>query len=140
MGDEKSNPPPAANGARPRGPTVPPERAKEVQKIALDALPPRQRVTSNLYMDRWHVPAGTKLGTSFENWLVERDSILCFVDHQPLANFAHPCAYFLHDARSGELFAQVPAQFPPYPREGIHLMEPFHRGVALEPLDRPVLL
>ena len=143
MHDDKSRPTrdggKGTDEERPRGKPVAGDLARRVRKIALDALPPRQRATSNLYMDQWDVPAGTKLGTSFENVLVERDSILCFADHQPLANFAHPCAYFLHDARNGELFAHAPAQFPPYPKEGIHLMDLFYRAVKPAETLAPVI-
>jgi len=124
---------------RPRGKPVPGELARRVHKIALNALPPRQRATSNLYMDQWDVPKGTKLGPSFEHIVVERDSILCFADHQPLANFSHPCAYLLHDAQNGELFAHVSAQFPPYPKEGIHLMDLFYRAVKPAEVLAPVI-
>jgi hypothetical protein len=83
-------------------------------------------------MDQWSVPKGTLLGLSFAGWRVERDSVLSFADHEPRANFAHTCSYFLHDVATGELVRRVPARFPPYPMEGLHLLELFY-----EPVRRP---
>ena len=140
--DNSRRPPDGGNTVdeeRPRGRPVPGDLARRVHKIALNALPPRQRATSNLYMDQWDVPKGTKLGPSFEHIVVDRDSILCFADHQPLANFSHPCAYLLHDAQNGELFAHVSARFPPYPKEGIHLMDLFYRAVKPAEVLAPVV-
>lgn len=126
-----------ADDDRPRGEPIPRALARRVRASALETLPPRQRATSNLYMDQWAVPAGTRLGPSFENLLVERDSVLVFADHQPLANFSHPCSYLLHDPRGGDLVTHVPAQFPPYPKEGIHFMELFYQAVKPTKLAIP---
>ena len=130
--DKKSN---GANGSgkepgsdRPRGKPVPEEITARVRKIAYEALPPRARATTNLYLDPWAVPTGTTLGPSFEPWVAERESVLCFADFEPQANFSHPCSYFLHDAGTGELLRRVPAQFPPYPLEGIHLLDLIHEA------------
>jgi hypothetical protein len=120
---------------RPGSKRVPEPLAQRVRKIALDALSPRARATTHLYMDPWSVPKGAVLGPSFQLWEAERDSILTFADFEPEANFAHPCSYFLHDAGSGELLRRVPAQFPPYPLEGIHLLDLFYE--PRRPVETP---
>lgn len=101
-----------------------------VRDIAVAALPPSRRATSNVYMDQRKLRRGARLGPSFESWYVERESVLCFVDHEPQANFSHSCSYFLHDPESGELLERVPARFTPFPTKGIHLLDLLYEGVS----------
>jgi hypothetical protein len=135
----KSNGADGKGNDRPRGKPVPEELKARVRKIAYEALAPRAQLTTNLYLDSWSVPRGTDLGASFESWTVERDSVLCFADFEPQANFAHPCSYFLHDAGTGELVRRVSAQFPPYPLEGLRTLDLFHEAKRLPeaPLKEP---
>ena len=116
-------------GKEPPRKRVPEELAAQVRRIAYHALPPRARTTTNLYLDPWMVTQGAALGPSFESLRVRRDSVLCFADYEPLANFSHPCGYFLHDAGTGELLRRAPAQFPPYPLLGLNSLDLFHEAV-----------
>jgi hypothetical protein len=72
---------------------------------------------------------------------VERDSVLVFADDAPRYNWAHPCRYLLHDARSGEFYREVRAQFPPYlmsdpPKtyQGFHLPVKHLEGQLIYPI------
>lgn len=103
--------------------------AVKVQAFAFDGLAPGRRATSNLYLDRKLVRAGARLGPKPESYEVDRDSWLCFADHHPRTAFAHNCSYYLHDARSGELYRRIAAQFPPHPDKDIHQLQRFHEPV-----------
>lgn len=100
--------------------------ADRVRAFAFDGLAPGRRATSNLYLDPQPVPAGTRIGPKPENYVVERNSWLCFADHHPRTAFGHNCSYYLHDARTGELYRRIAAQFPPYPDRDIHQLQRFH--------------
>jgi hypothetical protein len=131
-GESRSREPPNPDG---RSERVSEQQRTRVLRAAIEALSPKERTRSNLYMDRWIVPEGTLLGLSFAGWRVEHNSILCFADHEPRANFAHACSYYLHDLATGELLRRVPARFPPYPNRGLHFLELFH-----EPIRRPQIV
>ncbi len=47
----------------------------------------------------------------------KQSTIMAFADDAPNLNWAHPCRYLLHDAETGELYKEIPAQFPPYAGE-----------------------
>jgi hypothetical protein len=139
MRDDESGKSNGGNGKGnepPRRKPLPEGLKARVQQVAYDALAPRAQLTTDLYLDSWSVPKGTELGPSFESWTVERDSVLCFADFEPQANFAHPCSYFLHDIGTGELVQRVPAQFTPYPLEGLRVLDRF-REAKREPETPP---
>ena len=66
-----------------------------------------------------------------------RPTIMAFADDAPLSNWAHPCRYLLHDASTGDLYREIPAQFPPYAgeRDTPKTFRAFHRPVSVTKLD-----
>ena len=46
------------------------------------------------------------------------DSLIAFVDREPLANWGHSCRYILVDARTGEV-SSVESRFPPFAQREI---------------------
>jgi len=63
---------------------------------------------------------------------LERDTIMVFADEAPRYNWAHPCRYLLHDAKNGELYQEVKAQFPPYMTADVpKTYELFHQPVRI---------
>jgi hypothetical protein len=87
---------------------------ERVQSHAFSSLSWRQRQTSNLYVHRGTLAKGEHLGPREQKIVVDRPSILVFVDDQPLSDFGHPCRYLLYDAQTASLYREVHAQFPPF--------------------------
>ncbi len=133
MKDDEPAPPPDPagkwDGRRERGEKVTEGLAALVRAFAFGALAPGRRTTSNLYMDPYMVRKGTRIGPVSESYLVDRDCVLCVADHHPRTTFAHECSYYLHDPRTGKVYRRIAAEFPPYPMEGLHQLERFHRPV-----------
>jgi hypothetical protein len=96
---------------------------------------------TNLYLDAAIVAKGASIMAYKQKIPVERDSVLVFADDAPRYNWAHPCRYLLHDARSGEFYREVRAQFPPYlmsdpPKtyQGFHLPVKHLEGQLIYPI------
>lgn len=114
--------------------------ATENRRIAKDLLNPvrehafstlsfRQRETTNLYLEQKTYRAGEYIGPKRQGIVSKRLSILVFADDDPMANYAHPCRYFLYDAKSGGLDRVVPAVFPPFVKAPPRTLQPFHAPV-----------
>jgi hypothetical protein len=101
-----------------------------VQSHAFSHLSPRQRQTSNLYIDEQTYQPGETLGTSVQKVTVEVPSILVFADDEPLANFGHNCRYLLYHAEKGTLVKEIPARFPPNQGKSGHKLQVFHEPVT----------
>lgn len=69
---------------------------------------------TNLYLDSKVMAKGSRIMAYKQKIAVERDSVMVFADDAPRYNWAHPCRYLLHDAKTGEMYQEVKAQFPPY--------------------------
>ncbi len=70
--------------------------------------------TSNFYIQEDVFPVRQSLPVPRQKVVARKPTIMVFVDDAPLYNWAHPCRYVLHDAETGEVYDEVPAQFPPY--------------------------
>jgi hypothetical protein len=89
--------------------------------------------TSNYYIINVVLPARKTLHIpERESIHLKRPTILAFVDDMPLANWAHPCRYFLYDADSLEYYRQIPAEFPPVflGRKAPGVLVPIHYPVS----------
>ena len=73
--------------------------------------------TSNFYVQEEIFSERTPIPIPRHQLHFTRPTILAFADDAPLHNWAHPCRYLLHDAKTGELYQEIQAQFPPYARE-----------------------
>ena len=60
---------------------------------------------------------------------VQREAGIIFVDHQPQANWGHPCTYRFYDPASGAFLYEEDALFPPDLAGDIHL-DLFHAPLA----------
>lgn len=70
--------------------------------------------TSNFYLQEDVFQRRRLLPVPRQRIVTTKPTIMAFVDDAPLFNWAHPCRYLLHDAETGELYNEIPAQFPPY--------------------------
>lgn len=105
-----------------------------IQEDAYLRLSHDQRETSNLYLDTNIREAGEPLGPEFQGLVAPRDSVLVFVDHQPLANFGHECRYLLYDPESAALIADLGARFPPQAGpKTLETLRAFHLPVRTDP-------
>ncbi|MFY9803721.1 MAG: hypothetical protein WA211_17555 [Candidatus Acidiferrales bacterium] len=105
-----------------------------IQNHAFSRLSPRQRETTNLYIDKRVYKAGETLGTSLQQITVEVPSILVFADDEPLANFGHPCRYILYHAENGSLLSEIPARFPPSSGKSGRKLDVFHEPAKFLPV------
>ena len=112
---------------------VPPHVARRVQEVALASLPISRRRTSNLYLENRVLRRGETIGPKFDPVRIEQDSVLCFADHQPNANYSHECQFLLFDAVSGRPLRRIRSKFPPYEIEGRGSLRAFHEPVPTAP-------
>ncbi len=84
-----------------------------IQRDAFDRLTPRQRETTNLYIDKQVYRAGETIGNAVQKITVETPSVLVFADDHPQANFGHDCRYLLYHPENGTLQREILARFPP---------------------------
>ena len=69
---------------------------------------------SNLYLDEIPKKHGEIIFAGTRKINIEQESIMVFVDDDPLYNWGHPCRYFFYHKITGELIKEVDARFPPY--------------------------
>lgn len=88
--------------------------------------------STNLCIDSQVLKAGKTIMAYKQRIPLKRDTIMVFADEAPRYNWAHPCRYLLHDARTGEVYKEVKAQFPPYlTGDAPKTYEVFHRPVII---------
>ncbi|TCP43251.1 caspase family protein [Rhodovulum marinum] len=110
---------------------------RKIQNGALRRLPARRRQATNLFvLDDVQKP-GALLRARHQEIPVDRDTAVIFADDEPLANWSHDCRYLLHDARTGEMYREVQAGFPPFLLDPPDTFRAFHLPVvAQNPLRR----
>lgn len=115
------------------------ELSRRIQRVAIEQLTPRERLTSWLYIDEEPVRRGTRLGPGIQGIVVEDDSVLVFVDDDPRANFGHACRYLLFDSVLGRLRRMLAARFPPYLRGTPRSYRRFAASVERERRPPPIV-
>ncbi len=98
--------------------------------------------STNLYVESRVLKRGKNIKAYKQRIPLKRDTIMVFADDAPRYNWAHPCRYLLHDAKTGELYKEVNAQFPPYLTEKVpKTYTVFHEPVRLVEAERyyPIL-
>lgn len=88
--------------------------------------------STNLHIESRVLERGKGILAYKQRIPMERDTIMVFADEAPRYNWAHPCRYLLHDAKTGELYREVKAQFPPYMTADVpKTYELFHQPVRI---------
>jgi hypothetical protein len=87
---------------------------QELKARVVSRLSWRAARNTNLYLESRVLRRDEAIVAYNQRIPLERDTIMVFADDAPRFNWSHPCRYLLHDAESGELYREVPAQFPPY--------------------------
>lgn len=106
---------------------------KFFKKIQLDAF---QRMSwakaraTNLYIETKPLKKGRVIHARHQRISVGRDTIMAFADDAPSYNWSHPCRYLLYDSKTGRLYKEVKASFPPYLVEPPETFKEFHQSVA----------
>ena len=101
--------------------------------------------TTNLFSDSTILTKGANILAYKQRIPIERDTVMVFADDAPQYNWSHPCRYLLHDAKSGEFYREVAAQFPPYLTGDMpKTFQPFHKPVRITDIGlhfpiRPIL-
>lgn len=89
--------------------------------------------STNLYIESKVLAKGANILAYKQKIPLKRDTIMVFADDAPQYNWAHPCRYLLHDAKTGELYHEVKAQFPPYMSEDVpKTFKAFHEPVPMK--------
>jgi hypothetical protein len=86
---------------------------------------------TNLHMETRVLKRGERVLAYKQPIKIEMETIMVFADDAPRYNWAHPCRYLLHDAKTGNLYREVPAQFPPYLAAVPSTYLPFHEPVRI---------
>jgi peptidase C13-like protein len=88
--------------------------------------------STNLHIESRVLKRGKNILAYKQRIPLKRDTIMVFADEAPRYNWAHPCRYLLHDAKTGELYQEVKAQFPPYMTAVVpKTYELFHQPVRI---------
>jgi hypothetical protein len=109
---------------------------QEIQSEAMRRLPRARVLSTNLYIQREILPAGSEIRARHLVIPVERDTVMVFADEEPLANWAHDCRYMLFDARSKSVYKEMPARFPPSLINTPKTWQAFHLPVIAQPSER----
>jgi hypothetical protein len=108
---------------------------RAVQDHAVNRLSWSNAQRTNLYIQRSALKAGHVIRAHRQEIAVRRDAIMVFVDDAPQFNWSHPCRYLLYDARSGEPYEEVRAEFPPYLTKVPDDFVAFHQPIRLDVVD-----
>ncbi len=123
-------------------PIVSPKRLKLIKSNVVRSLSWTASKNTNLYIESKVLRRGKKILAYKQRILLKRDTIMVFVDEAPLYNWAHSCRYLLHDAKTGKLYKEVKAQFPPYmTTKAPKTYTPFHEPVRIADIEKyyPIL-
>jgi hypothetical protein len=140
---------------RPAPDRVTPAVAKTIHATAhtMASGPRFKGKTPSLFIDLAPLRPGVRLGPELPGHaapiVVQRPSVLVFVDPEPTANFGHDCHYWFFDPQSGHHLPalDVQARFPPYvrgvrpayrPLEGPARASPAPRGAQAFKTASPV--
>jgi hypothetical protein len=103
-----------------------------VKSGVVSGLSWRAARSTNLHVESSVLVKGDKLLAYKQRIPIERDTVMVFADDAPQYNWAHPCRYLLHDAKTGEFYREVKAQFPPYMTgEPPKTFQAFHQPVRI---------
>ncbi|MBL8415909.1 MAG: hypothetical protein JNM42_15870 [Propionivibrio sp.] len=103
-----------------------------VKSGVVSGLSWRAARSTNLHVESSVLVKGDKLLAYKQRIPIERDTVMVFADDAPQYNWAHPCRYLLHDAKTGEFYREVKAQFPPYMTgEAPRTFQAFHQPVRI---------
>ena len=104
-----------------------------VQRNAIEELTFTQLRGTNLHIQADVLKKGAVIEAHRQRIPVEKDSVMVFADDAPLFNWGHPCRYQLFDAAKRRVYAEVPAQFPPYLVTTPECFRVFHEPVVATP-------
>ena len=112
------------------------EITRAIQDHAVNRLSWSNAKTTNLYIQQSVLKAGSVIRAHRQEIPVRREAVMVFADDAPLFNWSHPCRYLLYDARTGEPYEEVRAEFPPYLTKVPDDFLVFHQPVRLDIVER----
>jgi roadblock/LC7 domain-containing protein len=112
--------------------------ADEIKQAAFGQMATNQGATRHLSLAPTIFPEGHVFQAVTDKITVPRAAALVFIDHEPLANWGHPCTYAFYDPASGQHIASHDALFPPDLAGGIGL-EAFHAPLAKVLTAKPIV-
>jgi len=103
-----------------------------IQSGVVNGLSWRAAQSTNLYVESNVLTKGRDILAYKQRIPIDSDTVMVFADDAPQYNWAHSCRYLLHDAKTGEFYREVKAQFPPYlSKEPPKTFQVFHQPVRL---------
>lgn len=109
-----------------------PDLIKSIKAGVVSGLSWSAARATNLHIESRVINRGEDVLAYKQRIHMERDTIMVFADDAPRYNWAHPCRYLLHDAKTGDIYHEVKAQFPPYMMaEAPTTYEIFHQPVRV---------
>jgi len=108
------------------------ELLSSIKSAVVSGLSWRAARSTNLHIQTRILKHGEAIVAYKQRIPLERDTVMVFADDAPRYNWAHPCRYLLHDAKTGNLYQEVKAQFPPYMTSEIpKTFELFHQPIRI---------
>jgi hypothetical protein len=95
-------------------PTVSRKILGAIKSGVVSGLSWRAARSTNLYVESSVLSKGAVILAYKQRIPLDRATVMVFADDAPQYNWAHPCRYLLHDAKTGEFYREVKAQFPPH--------------------------
>jgi len=87
--------------------------------ILVGLLTPQERSGGVVYVAGRHIPSNTVSRFASTEITSPWESLLAFVDRDPMANWTHSCRYILISRETGE-FKSIEAQTPPFDQGEFH--------------------
>lgn len=108
------------------------QRLSEIKSGVVRSLSWSASKSTNLYIENTILKRDTEIMAYKQRIPLERDTIMVFADDAPRYNWAHPCRYLLHDSKTGDMYREVKAEFPPYMMKSVpKSYEVFHEPVRI---------
>lgn len=112
--------------------SVPEGTLRVIKDNAFRRLSASRRETTNLYVWEEVQKADSVIEARHQRIPIRRPTAVVFQDDDPMANWAHECRYLLHDPKTGELYQEVRAGFPPFLVDPPRSFKPFHLAVVAQ--------
>jgi len=104
---------------------------KTIKSSVVSRLSRSAALSTNLFIESRVLKQGEDIVSYKKKIPIDRETIMVFADEAPRYNWAHPCRYLLHDAKTGQLYKDIRAQFPPYMTKTSGTYTVFHEPVRL---------
>lgn len=118
-------------------PNIDKKLLRSVRDTAFHNLSWKRETNSNLFIDNSVHRKASRITTPDMKVSMRRDTVMVFEDEYPRLNWMHPCRYLLFDAKTGEKYKEIKANFPPYMTDIPETFKPFHEPIPVLVPEKP---